>query len=65
MVNPNINPAFGVVADRPLEQVRVADAARSASLIGWRALTTLEQGLRNTTEWYRGQITSKLNAMIT
>ena len=64
MVNPNINPSFGAVADRPLEQVRAADAARSASLIGWRASTTLEQGLRHTTNWYRGQIPSKSNAII-
>lgn len=64
MVNPSIHPDFGAVADRPLEQVRVADATRSDSLIGWRVRTTLEQGLRNTIEWYRGQITSNENAII-
>ena len=64
MVNPIIHPDFGAVADRPLEQVRVADATRSDSLIGWRVRTTLEQGLRNTTEWYRGQTTSSGNAII-
>ncbi len=41
-------------AGRPDGQPRrCLDTARAAQLLGWRARTTLEDGLRRTVEWYR------------
>jgi len=47
---------FGAVPERRLEQMRVADTARTAAAIGWRAVTSLDQGLRATVEWYRHEL---------
>ena len=44
---------FGAVADRPAEQERVADVERTFSLIRWRPMIALEEGLRRTVDWYR------------
>jgi nucleoside-diphosphate-sugar epimerase len=51
-------PAFGVIPDRPMEQVRVADAMATLSTIGWKARTTLEEGLRRTIDWYAGRVSN-------
>lgn len=56
LVNPRIQPLFGAVPDRALEQVRVADTARTASLIGWKPKVTLDEGLRRTVEWYAERV---------
>ena len=56
LVNPRIQPLFGALADRPLEQVRVADTARTASLIGWKPKVSLDEGLRRTVEWYAERV---------
>jgi len=48
--------------DRPGEVVRqVADADRAEQLIGWRARTALEDGLRETIEWTREWLTRPVN----
>jgi nucleoside-diphosphate-sugar epimerase len=52
MVDPSIQPVFGALPDRPMEQVRVADTATSARRIAWKPSTSLDQGLRQTVEWY-------------
>ncbi len=49
-------PEFGSRADRPLEQVRVADTAEAGELLGWRPTTRLEAGLARTIEWYRERL---------
>lgn len=46
-------PQFGAIPDRPLEQEVVADTVPAAEKLGWRATTTLEEGLRRTVAWYR------------
>lgn len=51
-------PQFGVLADRPLEQVRIADAANSYAKIGWTPQTSIDVGLQLTANWY----TSEFNA---
>lgn len=56
LTTPTIEPVFGALADRPLEQVRAADADRSKALLGWKALVPLEQGLKRTVEWYGQQL---------
>jgi nucleoside-diphosphate-sugar epimerase len=53
LVNPKIDPLFGALHDRPMEQVRVADIAEAFAKIGWRPATSLEKGLALTLDWYR------------
>ncbi len=50
-------PIFDPAADRPMEQVRRADVARTVALTGWRPRTTLDAGLRATVEWHRRRLT--------
>ena len=58
IVDPTIVPAFGAMPDRPLTEARAADAAATAALLGWRATTSLETGLRQTVDWYRAHLDS-------
>jgi nucleoside-diphosphate-sugar epimerase len=51
MVNPRIAPIFGALPDRPLETSNVADAGRAEELLGWRPVTTIDDGLRITLDW--------------
>jgi nucleoside-diphosphate-sugar epimerase len=53
IVGPAATLRFGAVPERRLEQMRVADTARTADAIGWRAVTSLDDGLRATVDWYR------------
>ena len=53
IVDPSIEPAFGAEPDRPLTEPRAADAGATAAMLGWRATTSLDTGLRRTVEWYR------------
>jgi nucleoside-diphosphate-sugar epimerase len=56
LINPQIQPLFGALSERSFEQIRVADPARSYALIGWKATTSLEEGLKRTVDWYRKQL---------
>ena len=53
ITNANINAEFGALADRPLEPVRTAKVNETFRQIGWRPTTSLEDGIRQTVEWYR------------
>lgn len=46
-------PQFGAVADRPIQQVRVADVSSAQKILGWTPRVSLIEGLRRTVEWYR------------
>ena len=48
-----VQPEIGAVADRKLETERKADVARTRELTGWSPGTTVEDGLRQTLEWYQ------------
>jgi len=58
LVNTELIPDFGGLADRIMEQVRVADVARTQRLTGWTSKTSLDDGLRHTVEWYLKRPTS-------
>jgi nucleoside-diphosphate-sugar epimerase len=52
LINPDIEPLFGALDDRPLEQVRVAEVANSLNISGWEPAVSLEEGLKRTVDWY-------------
>lgn len=52
-VGSKVQPAFGAVPERPAEQVRAADTARTAALTGWKPAVTLAEGLQRTVDYYR------------
>lgn len=58
----DIEPAFGALPDRPLERVRKADVERTRKLLGWRARTTLTEGLGATIEWCRAEFEGRVPA---
>lgn len=53
LTNPTIQPVFGALAERPLEQVRKANVATALAQIGWKRKTLLREGLENTVNWFR------------
>ena len=60
ILKSRIKPEFETIPDRPLEQTRIANITRTYSTIGWKPKTTLEQGLRQTAEWYKQNVVSLL-----
>lgn len=46
-------PVFGELPVRPLEQEVEVDVEETARALGWRATTSLEDGLRSTVAWFR------------
>jgi UDP-glucose 4-epimerase len=50
-------PVFGKVPVRPLEQEVDVDAEATAQVLGWRATTSLEEGVRATVAGFRDQRT--------
>ena len=56
LIDPRVQPAFGSIPERAMEQTRTADAERSYRRLGWRAQVGLRDGLRRTSEWYREQL---------
>jgi len=56
LVAPEISPLFGAVEDRPFEQVRVADIGTTATRLGWRPATALDDGLSKTVDWYEKRL---------
>ncbi len=56
LINPQLQPLFGALLDRPLEQMRVANTAPAAALMGWEAATSLEEGLKRTVDWYEERL---------
>lgn len=47
-----VQPRFGALEDRPFEQVRRADVARTTLLTNWTPSTSLGEGLQQTVAWY-------------
>jgi len=55
IVGGDIEPDFGALPDRPNENTIAANTANAAKYLGWHARTSLNDGLRQTVEWYRGR----------
>jgi nucleoside-diphosphate-sugar epimerase len=53
IVGSDVMPTFGTLPDRPGENAVVADIELASTLLGWRATTSLDNGLRQTVEWYK------------
>lgn len=53
LIKGDVQPQFGSVAERSMEQVRKARRQVTSDLIGWHARTSIRDGLLATIEWYR------------
>lgn len=56
LVNPQIEPLFGALPDRPVEKVRVANTAYTYEKLGWQPIISLKTGLEQTVNWYKQQL---------
>jgi UDP-glucose 4-epimerase len=56
LIGGDVEPAFGAVADRQLERVRVADPTKTAKALGWQPQTPLDEGLKRTVDFYRSHL---------
>jgi nucleoside-diphosphate-sugar epimerase len=52
LMNAPDRPQYGVLPDRPLEPVRVADVRMAQAQIGFRSQVSLREGLQRTIDWY-------------
>lgn len=56
----SVQPEFGALADRPLEQERPADVAFMREKFAWQPSTSLRNGLEATVNWYRQQLVTTM-----
>lgn len=56
LINPQIQPLFGALLDRPVEKVRVANISYTYDNLGWQPVVSLDKGLENTVNWYKQQL---------
>ena len=56
IVESDVQPDYGSVADRPFERVRVADVDKAFRVSGWKPKTSLLDGLKQTVDWYRSSV---------
>jgi UDP-glucose 4-epimerase len=53
-----VEPLFGALPDRPGENEVAANTSTASELLGWSATTSLENGLRQTVDWFKAQAAS-------
>lgn len=58
IMGASVEPAFGVLPDRPFEQERPADIAFMLSKLGFQPGTSLRYGLEATVAWYQQQVSA-------
>ncbi len=56
LLGSSIQPRFGSLTDRPLEEVHVADIESANVVLGWKPKTSLTEGLKKTLDWYRNHL---------
>jgi len=56
LLNSPLEPLYGSRAERPAEQVRIANVAGATSMLGWTPKTSLAEGLKQTVDWYREEL---------
>jgi len=54
-IDARIELLWGTVPDRPMEQTRAANIAKTYDITGWKPKTSLAMGLERTVDWYREQ----------
>jgi len=55
IVGGPVEPVFNALPDRPFEQERAADTRFLQNKLGYKPLTSVKQGLKETVAWYRRQ----------
>ncbi|NGZ01520.1 MAG: NAD-dependent dehydratase [Nitrospira sp. WS238] len=58
LMDSPVKPVFGAIPDRPGEPIRVADTLEARRRLGWSAKTSLDEGLRQTIQWYAEQVSA-------
>lgn len=56
LVDPSIQPQFGALPERPLEQIRAAMISETHAAIGWQPKIEFDRGLAQTVQWYSQQM---------
>jgi nucleoside-diphosphate-sugar epimerase len=56
LIGAGVEPLFGALPDRPLEQIREAKTAEAYCKLGWKSATSLERGLEQTLKWYECRV---------
>jgi nucleoside-diphosphate-sugar epimerase len=59
IIGSDLEPSFGSIPERAMEQVRVANTEVTHAKIGWDPKTSLEKGLRYTVEWHKDHFENK------
>lgn len=58
VIGGDARPAYDAVAERPMDGDRVADPGPALDLMGWRARTSLREGLEATVRWYDRELSA-------
>jgi len=56
LTGSSLQPEFSALPDRPMEPLRTADVELSFQQTGWRPSISLERGLSEVIDYYRGTL---------
>jgi UDP-glucose 4-epimerase len=60
ILRSNVPLNFGVLRDRPFDEVRAARIDETRELTGWVPTTSLDRGLAQTVAWYQAEASARL-----